>query len=71
MKPILHQLTSTHDCVCSITWLKSLLAPSALRSRGREKRRQVSILLGGFILAGILGGFALVGVFLYIVSTSR
>jgi hypothetical protein len=36
-----------------------------------EKRRQVSILLGGFILAGILGGFALVGVFLYIVSTSR
>ena len=36
-----------------------------------EKRRQVSMLLGGFILACILGGFALVAVFLYILSTSR
>ena len=36
-----------------------------------EKRRQVSIVLGGFILLGIVGGFALVGFFLYTIRMSR
>ncbi len=30
-----------------------------------EKRRQISIILGGFILVSILGGFAIVMIMLY------
>jgi hypothetical protein len=34
-----------------------------------EKRRQISIILGGFILISILGGFAIVMVMLYSVRS--
>jgi hypothetical protein len=36
-----------------------------------EKRRQVSIALGGFILLSILGGFAIVAFFLYTIRANR
>jgi hypothetical protein len=36
-----------------------------------EKRRQISLILGGFILLSIIGGFAVVGFFLYTIHTSH
>jgi len=36
-----------------------------------EKRRQVSILLGGFILISLLGGFTIVGFLLYSMHTGN
>jgi hypothetical protein len=36
-----------------------------------ENRRMVSIALGGFILLGLLGGFAIVVFFLYTIKSNR
>jgi hypothetical protein len=36
-----------------------------------EKRRQVSIILGGFILISLLGGFAIVGFLLFSIRSGR
>ena len=36
-----------------------------------EKQRQISLVLGGFILLSIIGGFALVGFFLYSIQTGH
>ncbi len=36
-----------------------------------EKRRQISLILGGFILLSIIGGFAVVGFFLYTIRTNH
>jgi hypothetical protein len=36
-----------------------------------EKRRQVSIILGGFILVCLVGGFAFVGFMLYSIRSSH
>ncbi len=36
-----------------------------------EKRTQVAIILGGFILAGLIAGFAIVGFLLYSIHGSH